>query len=68
MLPDPVRDPAALRTTVVHAQESPQWDEWIQQAFDAFDIDGSGLLSYNELNQMLCGEVCPVRKQSLNIC
>ena len=42
-------------------QESPQWDQWIQQAFDAFDIDGSGLLSYNELNQMLCGEVCPVR-------
>ena len=55
-----------LVTKLRLAQESPEWDQWIQQAFDAFDVDGSGRLSYNELNQMLCGEVCAVccRQQS----
>ena len=39
-------------------QESPQWEEWISEAFAAFDVDGSGRLSQTALTAMLCGEVC----------
>lgn len=44
-------------------QESPQWDEWIAEAFAAFCDDGSGRLSRDALNSMLCGEVCVVRNR-----
>lgn len=43
------------------AQESPQWEEWISEAFAAFDVDGSGHLSQAALTAMLCGEVCQAR-------
>ena len=43
------------------AQESPEWEDWIRQAFAAFDVDGSGRLSKDALNAMLCGDVCQAR-------
>ena len=45
---------------LLHIQESEEWDHWIKDAFAAFDHDGSGRLSTEALNEMLCGEVCVV--------
>lgn len=44
------------------AQESSEWDSWIEAAFNAFDVDGSGHLDTGKLNQVLCGDVCLVRR------
>jgi hypothetical protein len=38
-----------------------EWDEWVRTAFEVFDVDGSGRLSVEDLNKLLCGDVCAVR-------
>lgn len=40
-------------------QETPEWEVWVEKAFDAFDIDGSGRISVDDLSAMLCSDgVC----------
>ncbi|KAK9815418.1 hypothetical protein WJX72_003374 [[Myrmecia] bisecta] len=41
-------------------QGSQDWAAWIKQAFDAFDGSGSGTINRDDLNAMLCGDVCEV--------
>lgn len=38
-----------------------EWDEWVRTAFEVFDVDGAGRLSVEDLNKLLCGDVCAVR-------
>ncbi len=43
---------------VEHSQE---WHDWVQKAFEAFDVDGSGSIGIKDLQDMLCqGEICTV--------
>ncbi|DBA71563.1 hypothetical protein WJX79_004862 [Trebouxia sp. C0005] len=43
---------------VEHSQE---WHDWVQKAFEAFDVDGSGSIGIKDLQDMLCqGEICAV--------
>ena len=43
---------------VEHSQE---WHDWVQKAFEAFDVDGSGSIGIQDLQDMLCqGEICAV--------
>ena len=42
------------------AESSEQWHSWVQQAFQAFDVDGSGSIGIQDLQNMLCGELCAV--------
>lgn len=43
---------------VEHSQE---WHDWVQKAFEAFDVDGSGSIGIKDLQDMLCqGEICVV--------
>ena len=43
---------------VEHSQE---WHSWVQKAFEAFDVDGSGSIGIKDLQDMLCqGEICAV--------
>lgn len=43
---------------VEHSQE---WHNWVQKAFEAFDVDGSGSIGIQDLQDMLCqGEICAV--------
>lgn len=43
---------------VEHSQE---WHSWVQKAFEAFDVDGSGSIGIQDLQDMLCqGEICAV--------
>lgn len=40
-------------------QETPEWEGWVEKAFDAFDIDGSGRICVDDLSAMLCSDgVC----------
>lgn len=43
------------------AESSKEWHSWVQQAFQAFDVDGSGSIGIQDLQNMLCGELCAVR-------
>jgi EF hand len=45
-----------------------EWDEWVRTAFEVFDHDGSGRLSVEDLNKLLCGDVCVVRRTYLLVC
>ena len=43
---------------IEHSQE---WHDWVQKAFEAFDVDGSGTIGIQDLQDMLCqGEICAV--------
>lgn len=43
---------------IEHSQE---WHDWVQKAFEAFDVDGSGSIGIQDLQDMLCqGEICAV--------
>ena len=42
------------------AESSEEWHSWVQQAFQAFDVDGSGSIGIQDLQNMLCGELCAV--------
>lgn len=42
------------------AESSQEWHKWVQQAFEAFDVDGSGSIGVQDLQNMLCGELCAV--------
>ncbi|KAL3131234.1 hypothetical protein ABBQ38_000531 [Trebouxia sp. C0009 RCD-2024] len=43
---------------IEHSQE---WHDWVQKAFDAFDVDGSGSIGMQDLQNMLCqGGICAV--------
>lgn len=57
----PNRRVVALTRSACGLQESQEWDEWVRTAFDVFDVDGRGRLSVDELNKLLCGDVCAVR-------
>lgn len=40
-------------------QESPEWDCWVEKAFEVFDNDGSGRIGVTDLEKMLCKDgVC----------
>jgi Ca2+-binding EF-hand superfamily protein len=45
-----------------------EWDEWVRTAFEVFDHDGSGRLSVEDLNKLLCGDVCAVRRTYFLAC
>lgn len=45
-----------------------EWDEWVRTAFEVFDHDGSGRLSVEDLNKLLCGDVCAVRHTHFLFC
>lgn len=50
---------------VEHSQE---WHDWVQKAFEAFDVDGSGSIGIKDLQDMLCqGEICAVSQTALGI-
>ena len=42
------------------AESSQEWHNWVQQAFQAFDVDGSGSIGVQDLQNMMCGELCAV--------
>ena len=43
---------------IEHSQE---WHNWVQKAFEAFDVDGSGSIGIKDLQDMLCqGGICAV--------
>ena len=42
-------------------QDSPEWHDWIELAFQAFDTDGSGTIGNDDLTALLCGGQCLVR-------
>lgn len=45
---------------IEHSQE---WHDWVQKAFDAFDVDGSGSIGIQDLQTMLCqGAICAVSR------
>ena len=48
---------------VEHSQE---WHNWVQKAFEAFDVDGSGSIGIKDLQDMLCGEICAVSDMPCN--
>ena len=40
-------------------QENPEWDTWVEEGFKAFDVDGSGSIGVQELQDVLCRDgVC----------
>lgn len=42
-------------------EHSQKWHDWVQKAFEAFDVDGSGSIGIKDLQNMLCqGEICVV--------
>ncbi|KAK9868544.1 hypothetical protein WJX84_003705 [Apatococcus fuscideae] len=41
-------------------QDSSEWHDWIELAFKAFDIDGSGSIGSEDLQALLCGGQCMV--------
>ena len=42
-------------------EQSQQWHDWVQKAFEAFDVDGSGSIGMQDLQDMLCqGDICAV--------
>ena len=42
-------------------EHSQEWHNWVQKAFEAFDVDGSGSIGIKDLQDMLCqGGICAV--------
>lgn len=35
-----------------------QWDEWVDDIFAEFDVSNTGVLSIQDVREVLCGDVC----------